>query len=164
MKNFTIFLVAAIIIFAPSLLSAQKRVAVLPFQNMDGKIELNVWCFNLQDTLYKALLAEDPQSQSYSLVPAEEVEAALANLNVDPTNPQYATDMWKAVSELKVETVVMGNFNIQAKRFLINCYIYDVKTKLPDPAHQARDIFKKQEKIYESIPIILDVVLPALKK
>lgn len=140
------------------------RIAVLPFQNMDGLMELNIWCYKLQDSVAKALLEKDPNSEHYQIVPADSIDLLLADLNLDPTNPQYKTDMWKVVKSLNVEKVVTGNFNLQAKRILINAYIYDVATKLPDPHNQARDIFKKKTDVMEAVPRIIRKLLPGLIK
>lgn len=94
-------------------------------------------------------------------MPQDSVEAILASLNLDPMNPQYQSDMWKAVDALNVDRVIIGNFNIQAGKFLINAYIYDPTIKLPDPRYQAKDIFKSEDKIYECIPIITKRLRPA---
>lgn len=130
------------------------RVAVFPFENRDGNMKYNLWSYKLQDSLSKAFVQNDPDELNYHIVPADSVEKMLAEMNLDPTNPQYLSDMWKAVEKLNVQRVVIGNFNIQANRFLINAYIYDPKTKLPNPNYQARDIFKSEDKVYESIAII----------
>jgi TolB-like protein len=155
-------LVAAMFVFSAAGLLAQTRIAVLPFQNMDGKMELNIWSYNLQDSLKSALHQLDPEAQHFYIVPSDSVELILADMNLDPTNPQYPSDMWKAVKMLGAEQVVTGNFNIRANKFLINAYVYNVKIKLPHPHHQARDIFKSEEEIYESIPMIVESLKPVL--
>jgi len=71
--------------------------------------------------------------------------------------------LWKAVKKLNVEKVVMGNFNLQAERILINAYIYNVRTKLAVPTYQARDIFKPEESVMEAVPTIIKRISPALK-
>lgn len=143
---------------------AQTRIAVLPFQNQEGKIDLNIWSYNLQDSLQKALLALDTQQEHYQLVPADSIEDLLAELNLDPTNPQYPSDMWKAVASLNVEKVVSGNFYIRAGKLLINAYVYDVRTKLPDTKHQAKNIFKDIEDGLSAIEIIVAKLKPLLIK
>jgi hypothetical protein len=164
-KIIYILLFAASLLFLPLMTAhSQTRVAVLPFQNMDGRIEFNLQCYSLQQELFKALSEADPEGKNFHLIPADSVEQILADLNVDPTNPQYPSDLWKAVATLNVQKVITGNFNIQAKRFLINAYIYSVDTKLADPVHQARDIFKKKEALSEAIPMILKAIKPALIK
>jgi TolB-like protein len=141
---------------------AQTRIAVLPFQNMDGLLDYNIYSYKLQDSLFKALKALDPDEKYYTLVPLEDIEIVLSEMNLDPTNPQYPTDMWKAVESLGVQKVVTGNFNVQAQRFLINAYVYDVETKLPYLSHQARDIFKKEKDILKSVRIIVKRLKPLL--
>jgi TolB-like protein len=143
---------------------AQTRIAVLPFQNQEGKIDLNVWSYQLQDSLQKALLALDTKQEYFQLVPADSIENLLAELNLDPTNPQYPSDMWKAVASLNVEKVVSGNFYIRAGKLLINAYIYDVRTKLPDSKYQAKNIFKDVEEGMSAIEIIVAKLKPLLIK
>ncbi len=143
---------------------SQTRIVVMPFQNMDGHIKYNIYSYKLQDSLYKALQQLDPEGKYYKLVPIDSVEILLAGMNLDPTNQQYQTDMWDAVKQLKVQKVISGNFNIQAERFLINGYVIDVETKLYDKANQARDIFKKEERILEAIGSIIKRITPALIK
>lgn len=154
----------ALVVFISSLAISQTRIVVLPFANMDGNIKLNIYSYKLQDSLFKALQQVDPDGKNFQLVPLDSVEIVLADLNLDPNNPQYQTDLWKAVKLLKVQKVVSGNFNLQAERFLINGYIIDVETKLYDKANQARDIFKKEERILEAVPTIIKRISPALIK
>ena len=81
-KIFITFLVALLIsTFAKS----QTRYAVLPFQNMEGKIDLNIWSYKLQDSLQKALMKLDPENKFMQIVPADSIEDALAEINLDPT-------------------------------------------------------------------------------
>lgn len=151
----------------PVLLSnvlTQEKIAVLPFQNMDGELTLNIHSYKLQDSVFKALQALDPNEEHYQLVPLGEIEMLLSEMNLDPTNPQYQTDMWKAVEMLGVTRVVTGNFNVRAERFLINAYVYDVDTKLPNLEFQARDIFLPEEKILKSVQVIVKRLKPALIK
>jgi len=165
MKN--IFRIIILIIafgYSQSLFSDPIRIAVLPFENMDGKIDANVWCYDLQDSVYKALKAADPNGEHYEIVSPDEIEDVLAELNLDPSNPQYKSDVWKAIKLLKVKKVVMGNFNIQADKFLINCYIYDAKMKLPDPDNKIRDIFKTEAEILSAVAEIVEALLPGLIK
>ncbi len=152
-KVWLILLIAALV--SPNCFSQVKRIAFLPFQNMDGNFSLNIYCYQLQDSLAKAFLGADGEGKYFHVVPADSVDLLLAEMNLDPTNPQYATDMWKAAKLLAVEFVITGNFNMQAKRLLINAYIYNVDTKLPDPDYQARDIFKKEEQVMTAVPIML---------
>lgn len=144
--------------------SAQVRITVLPFQNMDGELKLNLISYKLQDSLLKALKELDPDSKNFYLVPPDSVEQILSEMNLDPTNPQYPSDIWKAVERLHAQLVVSGNFNIQANRFLINGYVYDVNTKLPNLDYQARDIFKSEAKVLEAVKIIVLNIKPALIK
>jgi TolB-like protein len=159
-----LLLTLALVVCISSLAISQTRIVVLPFANMDGNIKLNIYSYKLQDSLFKALQQFDPDGKNFQLVPLDSVEIILADLNLDPNNPQYQTDMWKAVKLLKVQKVVSGNFNLQAERFLINGYIIDVETKLYDKANQARDIFKKEERILEAVPTIIKRISPALIK
>lgn len=166
MKNNGMKIFFCIFIFIASfqLSFSKTRVVVLPFQNMDGNLELNIISYQLSDSLNLKLLEDEELTKNIEIVPLDSVETIMADLNLDPTNPQYPSDMWKAISMLNVSKVVTGNFNVQAQRFLINAYIYDVETKLPDPNYQVRDIFKKKEKIFESVDIISRKIKEGLKR
>jgi len=144
--------------------SQAKRIAFLPFQNMDGNQVLNIYCYQLQDSLSKAFKEADPEEKYYIIVPSDSVDMLLAEMNLDPNNPQYATDMWKAAKLLYVDLVITGNFNMQAKRLLINAYVYDVNTKLPNPDYQARDLFKKEEQVLSAVPMILRQLIKMFKQ
>ena len=104
--------------------NAQIRVAVLPFENADGRMEFNIYSYQLQDSLTKALIARDVEAKNYQVVPIDSIEILLAELNIDPSNPQYLSDMWKVVDKLNCNKVITGNFNIQGDKFLLNAYIY----------------------------------------
>lgn len=166
MKNngMKIFLCILIFISSYHLSFSKTRVVVLPFQNMDGNLDLNIISYQLSDSLNLKLLEDEELTKIIEIVPLDSVEMIMADLNLDPTNPQYPSDMWKAISMLNVSKVITGNFNVQAQRFLINAYIYDVETKLPDPNNQVRDIFKKKEKIFESVDIISRKIKEKLKQ
>ncbi len=144
--------------------SGQIRVAVLPFENADGRMEYNIWSYQLQDSIAKYLISKDPNEFNYRIVPIDSIEVLLAELNINPYNPQYASDMWKVVEKLNCQKVISGNFNIQHKKFLINAYIYIPELKLPDPRYQVKDIFKDitDEDIYSAAELIGKRLRPAI--
>jgi TolB-like protein len=144
-----------ILFFCSFSLSAQTKIAILPFSNLDGEYSLNKWCYELQDSLIKAFQAFDPEQKYVTVVPAEEVENALSDLNIDANSPTFDSDKWKVAPSLKAERIISGTFRVAANRFLINSYIYYPETQLSDPDFQARDIFKKEEKILESVSVIV---------
>ena len=141
--------------------SAQERIAVLPFRNMDGLLSLTPLCAKLADTVAIELTKTDPQEKFIHVVPSDSVNEVLASLNLDPQNPQYDSDMWKAVAMLNITRVVSGGFNLQGDKLLVNAYIYEVSTKLADPTHQAKNLFKPKEQIMEIIPKIIKKISPA---
>lgn len=149
-----LFAVLFVALFGAAGLLAQTsvpRIAFLPFTNQEGELELNTWCYSLQDSLQKQFAVLDPAEKYYKIIPYDEIEAILSDMNFDPTNPQFASDMWKVVEQLKADYVITGNFVIQANRFLINTYIYDVSLKLPITTNQARDIFVPLDNVLRSI-------------
>lgn len=156
-------LILTILIFSFSSLYSQTRIAVLPFQNMDGNIDYNLLCYDLQEGVTASLIEDESNGEGYYIVPADSVEMVLSELNLDPSNPQYKSDLWKAVQILKVKKVVLGNFNKQSDKFLINAYVYDVKMRMAYPNNQAKDIFKTEEQIPEAISEIVSAILPGLK-
>lgn len=143
--------------------SSQTRIAVLPFRNMDHDIKYNVWCLQFADSLRSALQAQDPTGSTYSIVPADSVEMAIAALNLDPNNPQYESDMWKAVRSLGVKKAVQGNFQLRGERVLINCYIYDMDSMLADQTNQAKDLYKMPTTYLEAIRPIVKRISPGLQ-
>jgi len=150
-------------IFSSTLLSVD-RIAVLPFNNADGLYKNQIWCYDIQDSLYKALIAADPNQEYYEVVSPDEIEDVLAELNLDPSNPQYKSDMWKAAKMLKIKTVITGRFNFEAGNIIINAFIYDVRMKMPHPKYKAKNIFKPEDEVFSAIPKIAKKLLPGLKK
>jgi TolB-like protein len=146
-----LLVLALILTFSAVSALSQTRIAILPFQNSTGKIELNKWCYELQDSLQKYFIALGMESNDLHIVPFDTIEIVLAEMNLNPSNPQFASDMWKVVENLHVQYVISGNFIIQAERFLVNTYIYDVSMKLAITSHQARDIFLPLDKILSGI-------------
>lgn len=147
-------IISVLFIFSFSLF-AQTRIAILPFSNLDGDYALNKWCYDLQDSLAKAFKELDPEEKEIVIIPADEINTALTNAGVEANSPTFDSDKWKIVPDLKIDKIISGTFRITAKRFLINSYIYYPETQLSDPDFQARDIFKKEEKIMEAIPMIV---------
>lgn len=142
--------------------SAQSRVAVLPIRNMDGNLGLNTYCYSIADSLRAALTATEAHGKSYVIVPADSVEAVLAELNLDPNSPQYESDLWKSVALLRCDYAVTGSFNTNAGRMLVNVYSYNVASKMPNLTHAAVNIFKAPEKILSMVPVMRDKLLPGL--
>lgn len=157
------FILVLFLLSAALPLFSQTRVAILPFQNMDGNIDYNVLCYDLQESLTNALIEADDSGKEYYVVPADSVEMVLSELNLDPSNPQFKSDLWKAVQMLNIKKVVVGTFNKQSDKFLINTYIYDVKMRMAYPNNQAKDIFKTREQILEAIPEIVAAIQTGLK-
>jgi TolB-like protein len=141
---------------------AQTRIAVLPFKNMDGQLEYNIWCYNLQDSLAKHLRTHDPEEKKFRIVPIDSVDMALAELNLDPDNPQYFTDLWAAIKKMNVNKVVFGEFNIATGTININASVYDVKIKMPIQKYQAKDVFRKVPDSFNAVDEIGDAILPGL--
>ena len=143
--------------------SSQTRIAILPFRNMDHDIKYNVWCMQFADSLRNALQAQDPSEGSYHIVPSDSVDMAIAALNLDPNNPQYESDMWKAVRSLGVRKAVQGNFQLRGERVLINCYVYDMESMLADQTNQAKDLYKMPTTYLEAIRPIVKRITPGLQ-
>ena len=143
-------------------LSAQMRVVVLPFRNMTHDIKYNPWNYQFADSLRSALQEADPQGASYTVVPGDSIDLALADLNLVPNNPHYVSDMWKAVRNLGAQKAVQGNFQMRGERVLINCYVYDMESMMADGTNQAKDIYKTPTTFLESIRPIVKRILPGL--
>lgn len=161
MKKLLFFLLV-FVTFLSYMAVSQIRIAVLPFQNMDGDLSLNILSYKLQDSVANLLRQYDSLQQHFVVIPSDSIDFLVSQFNLDPTNPQYPTDIWKAVKMLNANLVISGTFNRKAERILINAYIYDVKTKLAFPDYQARDIFKPEDKVMEAVPIIVKKILPGL--
>ena len=143
-------------------LSAQVRVAVLPIRNMDGNLLLNKYCYAIADSLRAALTTNAQNGKQFYILPSDSVEAVLAELNLDPNNPQYESDVWKSVAKLNCQYAITGSFNVNGGRMLLNVYTYRVATKMADQTNAAKNIFKAPERILEMIGIIRDRLLPGL--
>ncbi len=162
MKRFTILCCVLTLLGAASAM-AQPRIAVLPFRNMVHDIRYNAWSMELADSLFKALSATEGAGKDFILVPPDSMEMAIAELNLDPTNPQYESDMWKAIRTLNVAKAVQGNFQLRDDRVLINCYVYDMTSMLADQPNQAKDLYKSTTTYLETIRVIVKRIYPGLK-
>ncbi len=160
MKSFLLLL--TVLVTAASL-NAQPRVAVLPIKNADGNFSFNTYCYKIADSLRAALTLSDLNNKQFSIVPSDSVEAVLAELNLDPSNAQYESDMWKSVAKLNCHYAITGSFNISGERMLLNVYVYNVDTKMSDPNAVAKNIFKAPEKILDMVFVIRDRLIPGLK-
>lgn len=145
-------------------LSAQVRVAVLPFLNTEGSMDYNERSYQLADTINAVLTEISRTDGSFVVVPPDSVQEIISTLNLDPTNPQYESDVWRAVETLNVDRVVSGAFNVKYGKIIINANVFDVKTKLADQVHAAKSIYKAYDKTFEAIPAIIKAILPAVNK
>lgn len=150
-----IIVIFCFVIFCHCNLFSQIKIAVLPFSNLDGDNALSTWCYQLQDSLTKALQSLDVEQKYIIIVPAEEIIAALQEQGIDANNSNFDSEKWKVVSSLNVDKIISGTFRITANRFLINSYIYYPETLLSDPDFQARDIFRRADKVLEAVPMIV---------
>jgi len=156
-------LLATFLLMAGSLAAqTQLRVIVLPFRNMDGKIDYNLWQYELADSLRTVLHEMDPNEEHYHLVDPDSVEMAIAEFNLDPTNAQYESDIWRAVDLIKADKVVQGNFFLRGDRVLMNAYVYDVEYKMADPVNQAKDIYKTPDSYLSAVKKMAKQLYPGL--
>jgi TolB-like protein len=162
--KFSLLLVLFVAAGVCSTLVAQTRVAVLPFRNTNGYMEYNERCYQIADSVSLALQKQEKEHSSFVMVPVDSVMEVLSSLNLDPINPQYESDMWKAAELLHVDRVVTGTFNVKYNKIFINAFVYSVATKLSDSAHEARSVYKPYEKTFEAIPTIVTAILPAVAK
>ncbi|MCX6156163.1 MAG: hypothetical protein NT007_18595 [Candidatus Kapabacteria bacterium] len=135
---------------------SQIRVTVIPFINTSGNMKFNKFNLMLQDSLQKSFIAKFNGTEKTVFVPFDSVEAVLTGMNVDPSNPQYLSDMWKAIKKLNIQKVVSGDFNYEADKFLINASIIKVSSKLPDNIFKVQDLFYNEDKIFDCIKVIVD--------
>lgn len=163
MKIVHLVISAIVFITASSAAFAQQRVAVLPFRNMDRDIQYNAWSVQLADSVYKALRQHESFGKDFVLIEPDSIEMSIAALNLDPTNPQYESDMWKAVRSLGATKAVQGNFQLRGDRVLINCYIYDMTSMLPDATNQAKDLYKSTTTFLETVRPIVKRIVAGLK-
>ncbi len=154
---------ATMLIMAGANVYAQQRVAVLPFRNMDRDIQYNAWSVQLADSVYKALRQHENFGKDFILIEPDSIEMSIAALNLDPTNPQYESDMWKAVRTLGATKAVQGNFQLRGDRVLINCYVYDMSSMLPDATNQAKDLYKSTTTFLETVRPIVKRIVAGLK-
>ncbi|GAB5466104.1 MAG: hypothetical protein Kapaf2KO_15400 [Candidatus Kapaibacteriales bacterium] len=143
-------------------INAQTKVTVLPFSNVSGEIERNIIAYDLQETIYALL--ENQVGEEVELVPLEEVEFELSELNLDPSNPQYESDLWKAIANLGVKKVLLGSYDHDNGKYLVNAYVYDSRMKLPHPKYQSKDHFIEIDKVTELSSKIVEDLLPAIDK
>lgn len=145
-------------------LVAQTRIAVLPFRNTNGAAEYNERCYQLADSIASDLSKIAEENPTFIIVPSDSVMEILSTLNLDPVNPQYESDMWRAVEQLAVDKVVTGTFNVKYNKIFINASVYNVQNKLSDNVNTARSIYKPLDKMFETIPVIISKILPAVKQ
>ncbi len=148
----------ALLLFASVEIWAQLRIAVLPFRNMDGDLRYNLWCYRFADSVAALLQRADTLQQHYTLVPRDSLEMILGELNLDPTTPQYDSDIWKAAQLLGADKIVTGNFNLLPGKILVNAYVYDTRTKREEA--QARNLYRSEERADEISHMIVARLLP----
>jgi hypothetical protein len=59
------------------------------------------------------------------------------------------------LGNIECDKIISGTFRLAAKRFLVNSYIYCPETQVSDQEFQAKDIFKKEDKILEAVNTIV---------
>ena len=108
------------------------------------------------------MLKNDPAHERFYIIPQDSIDIALGELNLDPTNPQYQTDMWKAIKKMSANLVITGYFIVDGSEVIINAFIFDVKFKMPLPKYQARDVRVSKKNVLEAITEISEALLPGI--
>lgn len=142
---------------------AQVRVAVLPIKNLDGNMQLLRYSYAIADSLRQLLQQHAEHGTRFTVIAADSMEQALAEFNLDPTSPQFESDLWRGIAKLHCNYAITGSFEITGGRMVLNLYVYDVSTKVADPTHAARNLFKAPERIFEVLPVAVKKLVPALK-
>lgn len=150
----TKYIVSFFLFFSVTLFS-QTKIAILPFSNLDGNGDYNKYCYELQDSLTKAFQEVDAEKKFIDVLSSEEVDNAMSDMNLDANSPNFDGDKWKVLEILKCDRVISGSFKVVGERFIINAYIYYPETRISDQTYQAKDIFKKEEKLLESVSVIV---------
>ncbi len=148
----------------PNQATAQARLVILPFRNTDGLIDYNLWQYELADSLRVVLTEMDPEEQYYHIVDPDSVEMAIAEFNLDPTNAQYESDVWRAVELIRADKVIQGNFFLQGERVLMNAYIYTVEYKMANQQHRAKDIVRTPTTYLSAVKLIAKKLFPGLQQ
>lgn len=148
-------------LFWSALLWAQVRIAVLPFRNMDGDLRYNLWCYRFADSVAALLTRADTVQRHYWIIPRDSLEIVLGELNLDPTTPQYDSDIWKAAQLLRAQKIITGTFNLLPGKILVNAYIYDVRTKRVEGS--ARNLYRSEERADELSIMIVERLLQQLR-
>ncbi|MCX7930530.1 MAG: hypothetical protein N2663_07410 [Chlorobi bacterium] len=143
--------------------TAQVRVAVLPIKNLDGNMRLLTYSYAIADSLRTLFMHHPDHGTGFTVIPADTMEQALAEFNLDPTSPQFESDLWRAIARLNCKYAITGSFEVTGGRMVLNLYAYDVTTKLADPTNAARNLFKAPEYIFEVLPTAVKKLVPALK-
>lgn len=160
----TTLILCGLMVVVPHEATAQTRLVILPFRNTDGLIDYNLWQYELADSLRTMLVEMDPNEQYYHIVDPDSVEMAIAEFNLDPTNAQYESDVWRAVELVQADKVIQGNFFLQGERVLINAYIYTVEYKMADQQHLAKDIVRSPTTYLSAVKLIAKKLFPGLQQ
>jgi TolB-like protein len=155
--------IVGLLVLGVASLCAQVRVAVLPVKNLDGNMQLLTYSYAIADSLRALLVAHPEHGRAFVVVPADTVEQVLSEFSLDPTSPQFESDLWRAIAKLNCTYAITGSFEITGGRMVLNLYAYDVATKLADQTNAARNLFKAPEHIFEVLPIAVRKLVPALK-
>lgn len=156
-------LLFTVLLTAISAVAAPIKITVLPFTNLNGEFDRNIVAYDLQEAI-NAKLEELDSEGEFELVPLMDVELELSNLNLDPSNPQYESDLWKAVSNLGVKKVLLGSYDYKDGKYLINAYVYDARMKLAHPRFQSKDNFIDEDKVTELAEKIVNDLKGAILK
>ncbi|GIV54441.1 MAG: hypothetical protein KatS3mg039_0959 [Candidatus Kapaibacterium sp.] len=153
----------AVIVVSVCSLMAQVRVAVLPIKNLDGNMQLLTYSYAIADSLRALLMRHPDHGTKFVVIPADTMEQALAEFNLDPSSPQFESDLWRGIAKLNCQYAITGSFEITGGRMVLNLYAYDVATKLADQTNTARNLFKAPENIFDVLPAAVRKLVPALK-
>ena len=141
-------------LFFSVVVCSQTKIAILPFSNLDGNADYNKYCYEIQDSLTKAFLNVDAEKKIIDVLSLEEVDNAMSDMNLDANAPNFDGEKWRVLEILQCDRVISGTFRVVGERFVVNAYIYYPATRVSDLVHQAKDIFKREDKILEVVPVI----------
>lgn len=128
--------------------SQGKKIAVLPFENLHGLIDYNQHCYELADSVARALqhLLKE-HSNRYVVIEPDSVDFVVLEYNLNPDNPQFQSDRWIVAEKLGAQLVVTGTVKVRYNKVFVNAAVYNIETKLPE--YEIKNLYTKEENYLE---------------
>jgi hypothetical protein len=143
--------------------SEPVTIALFPFRNVTGEVKYDDLGWTFIDSLQNYLNATELAGTTFTLIPVDDIRDQMLAQNIDVKSPSYEGDVWMVAEALGAKKIIWGTYVVKYDKANIEVKVIDAKTLMPDAQHFANRIRLPYGEALNSVTVVGDKILPALR-